>query len=105
MIVESPKGPKGSVVSSTASNFVTCALTFRFVLGPRRAGDCGAAEDSCVGALVDGLAVFELSVAQFVSDSHSKLSWSPSTYHLVQGPWSARAHLGRHGISISVASK
>lgn len=35
----SPKGPSGSVESSTASSLVTCALTLRGPLGPRRTSD------------------------------------------------------------------
>lgn len=53
----SPRGPSGSVVSSTASSLVTWALTFRGVLGPRRVA-CAGVRESCAGPLgalsVDG---------------------------------------------------
>lgn len=43
----SPSGPRGSNESSTASNFVACALILRVPRGPRRTGERGALGLAC----------------------------------------------------------
>lgn len=90
----SPKGPSGSVESSTASSLVTCALTLRGPLGPRRTADrevVGAL--SCVAGWLGAAAGSEDPTFKASARRETYHSTPARIYHCGSQYATARAHL------------